>query len=222
MPIRHTCHNNVFKLLRSKIYIFFICIKLIILSCGTKNSEVKKTKDDLVKSTVKNSQLDSCQIFNMDTTINEIQLKDSKSYLNLVRKSHPLREKTNSKPYIQFASQYNTQTLTLYLHPGSKKDEFAEFEVTYFRESDSAIRIGEIDFYTNNGIMLGINRSALPKFIGDCFESIKENNTEILYYQLNDFENSDFLRRYNYPEYYAEYEFRNDSLIRFKFGFNYP
>lgn len=208
--------------MKFKIYIFFITSFFTFLSCGNRNLELNEEQEKVEESKIKNDRLDSCQIFNMDTSINEITLKDRESYLNVVRKSHKLREKPNSKPYIQYASRYNEQTLTLILHPGSKNDEFAEFEVSYFRESDSAIRIGEIDFYTNNGVMLGMNRNALPKFIGYCYESKWVKNNEIISYHLNDFENSDFLKKYNYAEYYAEYEFRNDSLIRFKFGFIYP
>ena len=32
----------------------------------------------------------------------------------------------------------------------------------------------------------------------------------------------DKLKAYGYPTYYAEYEFRSEKLVRFRFGFEYP
>jgi len=84
------------------------------------------------------------------------------------------------------------------------------------------IFIPEKEFKTESGIRLGIPLTRLKAIKGEP-DSIEENNAiTILHYQINNYKNSRFLQRYNMPEYYSDYKFKNDKLIEFKFGFVYP
>jgi hypothetical protein len=58
---------------------------------------------------------------------------------------------------------------------------------------------------------------------GKCTKSDESQGaTELLQYEIRDADNDPDLKAYGYPVYYAEYEFEDDKLVRFRFGFEYP
>ncbi len=162
--------------------------------------------------------------FTPDTTIGQISLINSKNvdtYLgsNIMDKLIDL-----DLPQTTILSEDKKQKLTIYFHPGSVRKEFSEFKIEYKGDHPvGKITIVKGDkFQTENGIELGISIEDLKSIKGepDTVTTIGEKLN--YHYQINDFRNSVFLRRYNMPLYYADYFFTNGYLREFKFGFEYP
>ncbi|MFZ4414741.1 MAG: hypothetical protein ACOYOV_16775 [Bacteroidales bacterium] len=173
--------------------------------------------------TLKINSTHSCQLSSPDTSVFGIKLNDSQSKINQVGDQFELRNDNEDLPYEKFCSLDKQQILTLFFHPGGSKNEFSEFQLTYYSKKDAAAVVKTAVFKTEKGIELGLSMQKLIAVLGYCFKTVKTNkNTEIIKYQIDDFKHSEFLKRYNMPLYYAEYEFKNDKLIRFRFGFEYP
>jgi hypothetical protein len=163
-----------------------------------------------------------CRFNKPDTSVFKIHLLDSKSSIRVIGEKYALIEDDVELPHVDFNSSNNQQVLTLYFHYGGVKNEFAEFQVAENTEHLKNKTLNISEFKTGNKIELGISKTQLIKILGNCFETRKSNDKEILKYKIDDFKNSDFLKSYNYPIYYADYEFAKNRLIRFRFGFQYP
>ena len=50
----------------------------------------------------------------------------------------------------------------------------------------------------------------------------KESNLIVYTYKITNIGSSDFLSKYNMPEYNAIFYFDNDVLVKYDFGFVYP
>ncbi|MGC9355224.1 MAG: hypothetical protein ACP5D9_15360 [Mariniphaga sp.] len=119
------------------------------------------------------------------------------------------------------------QKLELIVHHGANKNEFSEFKISHFynkiQKCDHVIVLHDIDsFITQKGIKLGISRLALEDKLKmkNLKEEINQKGELVLSFskELND----SFLGRYNMPEYYGIYTFKNNKLIEFSFGFIVP
>ena len=186
----------------------------------TDTSTIKLKDDVIVQKTDSNLP---CQLANPDTSVFNIILDDRKSSIKQVGEKFNLIEDNVDMPHESFCSKDKKQTLTLFFHYGGTKNAFSEFQVKEYSPSDSITTLTTNSFVTNSGIEIGISKEKVVSLFGNCFKTIKNEKTnEIIKYQIDDSGNSSFLKRYNYPSYYAEYEFRNDKLIRFRFGFEYP
>ena len=94
-----------------------------------------------------------------------------------------------------------------------------EFEVKFGRHDRKPMKLPVYEFITGKGIKLGMKRKAVIAKLGPCFKSTEDDETETIRYEIKDEKASTgVLKAANMPEYYAEYEFRNGILIRFKFG----
>lgn len=101
-------------------------------------------------------------------------------------------------------------------------NEFSEFQVRYYNSVNQDLKITQKNiFESENKIKLGITVGDLRSIKGEPYK-ITTKQTTCFYYKIDDYENSEFLNRYNYPSYYANYEFKNGYLIEFSFGFEYP
>lgn len=165
----------------------------------------------------------NCQLSNPDTSVFDIILYDRESSIRQVGEKFAPIEEGMDMPYENFCTEDKKQTLTLFFHYGGFKNSFAEFQVKTYSPSDSAALLKTTSFVTNSGIKLGISKIKVVSILGNCFKTIQNDKSkEIIKYIINDFEHSSFLKRFNMPIYYAEYEFESDKLIRFRFGFEYP
>ena len=223
-----------------KKYNIIFLLVLLSASCNQSQSTVDRKSSDTVNhiksftdTTTKKLKdgkivliIDStfpCQLANPDTSVFDIILDDRKSSIKQVgEKFNPIEDNVDM-PHENFCSKDKKQTLTLFFHYGGAKNEFSEFQVKKYSTSDSATTLAANTFVTNSRIALGISKEKVVSIFGNCFKTIKnEKAIEIIRYHIDDYGNSCFLKRYNYPSYYAEYEFLNDKLIRFRFGFEYP
>jgi hypothetical protein len=155
---------------------------------------------------------------NPDTAVSGIKLDDRESSEQILG-SHYILDSNNKVLYF---SNNQKEKLTLYFHGGDALNEFSEFEVSYNKKRVAKNVLSIKEFKTNNNISLGTTKQFILSKLGDGYTQKKIHKNEVLYYEIGDFKHSAFLRRYNMPHYYAEYECKNDTLIRFKFGFEYP
>ncbi len=162
--------------------------------------------------------------FTPDTSVNEICLYDSTTLLKVIPDVSKYINHAGPGAKAIFLNNNSTEKITLIFHAGGNRNEVAEFKIELTETKNFLLPIIDTikSFKTNSGIMLGIDQQTLIKNIGNDFEIKKDNEKESLIYKINDFETSEFLCEYNMPEYYAEYEFKNQKLIMFKFGFEYP
>ena len=164
-----------------------------------------------------------CQLANPDTSVFGIILLDKKSSIKQVGIMTTTHESENDLPHLNFCTQDKKQTLTLFFHPGGVANEFAEFQVKNYSATDSAKTLMTNSFTTGKEVKLGMSKEKVVAIFGKCYNATNTNNNlELIKYHIDDLNNSKFLERFNYPSYYAEYEFKADKLVRFRFGFEYP
>jgi len=76
------------------------------------------------------------------------------------------------------------------------------------------------NFVTAKGIKLGLSKVEVIKILGGKFEIVeKEKGVKIIKYNIKGKEKFEVLKKYNVPEYFGEYIFKNDKLVEFSFGF---
>jgi len=213
-------------------HILIIVLGIVILTnCSNGTSQEKQGKRELVPNPEKyehdgySNLADTLPTFIPDTTIGKISLINSTNideYLgsNSMDRLTKLGE-SEGLPHIEILSCDKKQRLTVFFHPGGVINEFSEFKVTYNNGNDRNLKIvTDKEFETENKIKLGITIGDLKSIKGE--PDIISDNSTVLQYKIIDFENSDFLKKYNYPSYYADYKFENGYLVEFRFGFEYP
>ncbi len=162
-----------------------------------------------------------CDLPNADTVVLGIKLGDSASAVKVLGEDYKtiVDNPLSDLAWTIFASRDNKQLLMLRHHAGDVENSFLEFEVKFGRHDRKPKNLKVYDFITGKGIKLGMKRKAVIAKFGPCFKSTKTDETEIVRYEIKDEKAaSGILKTSNMPQYYAEYEFRNGILIRFKFG----
>jgi len=212
----------------AKYSFLFVCLLVfcfITLSCTSQPSH--KGKRELVPHPEKYehdgySEFANSINFVPDTSIAIISLNNSNnvnSYLGIDVMDN-LVEKT--LPYSSIISSNSKQRLTFYFHYGGSKNEFSEFKVSYVQMiKRNENKVVHKEFVTESGIKLGISIGELLSLKGEPKE-ITINGTSTYHYEINDYNNSKFLKHYKMPIYYANFTFENSYLIEFEFGFEYP
>jgi hypothetical protein len=153
-----------------------------------------------------------------------IELTDGDSAAKQVGSGADLTEDTEDLPHARFVSDNGAQELVLYAHYGAAADEYAEAEVRAAGEEALALKSLPTDtFVTQHGIQLGMTPAEVLERFGKCVKNHEKGaGSETIEYEIGDAENDTELKKYGYPLYYAEYEFTNGRLARFRFGFEYP
>lgn len=206
-------------MLKRQCNIILFCLTLT--ACGLTQATYSQTATETLKLTTDSTY--PCQLANPDTSLFDIILLDPKSSIKQVGEKYVLIDDHKDMMRKHFCSQDQQQTLTLFFHYGGSPNEVTEFQVKQYSPSDSATTLKTNNFVTNSGIKLGLSRQQIISILGNCFKTIrKDKHFEIIKYRIDNFDNSDFLTRFNYPVYYADYEFQDNKLVRFRFGFEYP
>ena len=209
-------------------YIFTILIGLVLVTSCT-NRTKQGGKRELVPNPEKYvhdgyfEQPDTLKPkFKPDTVIGQISLINSENVDTYLGENVMEKLADEVIPSSNVISRDSKQQLTFYFHPGGVKKEFSAFEVSYLTRKDRNARmIKEKEFITENGIKLGMTMGEFRSIKGEP-DTITNGKTTIFHYQIDDFENSEFLKKYNMPIYYADYKFKNGYLNEFRFGFQYP
>lgn len=201
----------------------------LVLITGCTNGTGQEEKQELVPNSEKyvhdgdSEQPDSLRPeFKPDTTIGQISLINSKKVDSFLGENVMVRLLDKGIPSSSVISSNSKQRLTFYFHPGSVAKEFSEFKISYVDQTGrKEFTTKEKEFKTESGIKLGITMGELRSIKGEP-DSLTKNESTVFHYKIDNFENSKFLKRYNMPIYYADYEFKDGYLTEFKFGFEYP
>jgi len=160
-----------------------------------------------------------------DISLNNIFLHDAASAERVLGGNIQL-DSEKDIPSAEFTNADRTELLTVFVHPGSYKDEIAEFRIASLTSKNPKIkRLDSIkSFVSGKGIRLGILQLELEKILGQPLRRFGKNGRLILEYRIEDLsaKHSSFLNYYNMPIYYGIYEFVNNKLVSFQFGFQYP
>jgi hypothetical protein len=159
-----------------------------------------------------------------DLSVFGIKLNDEESAIKQVGAGPVLIEDSEDLPRARFVSKDGVQELILYAHYGAPVDEYAEVEVKL--AGSEAMTLTELPtevFASGLGVALGMSPTEIVKRFGTCIKSRDKNgDDETIQYAIDGADKDDKLKTYGYPTYYAEYEFRSEKLVRFRFGFEYP
>ncbi|AUP78993.1 hypothetical protein [Flavivirga eckloniae] len=215
-----------------------VCIMLICFSCKTETKE-KASIDNISKVNIKDTLTNKKQDteisnrmkgneelqFAIETSINKINLLDSKSLLNVISSPVFIENGKSEFPELIILNKDNTQKLTLLFYPGSNKNQVSYFileqiDRATIPKGENVFKIAEAIFKTNNGIALGVKKEVIEsKYLSENFKLIQGD--KLLSFVLDDFNNS-FLKEYNMPMYSAKYYFTDNTIKRIEFGFEYP
>ena len=162
-----------------------------------------------------------CELPNADTIVHGIKLGSDATTKKVLGEDYRtvIDDPASDFAWWIFASRDNKQLFELRHHAGDTLHSYREFEVKFGRHDRKPMKLKTYEFITGKGIKLGMKRKAVLAKFGPCFRSTKTENTEIVRYEIKDeTAATGVLKDTNRPQYYAEYEFRNGVLIRFKFG----
>lgn len=163
-----------------------------------------------------------CQLITPDTSVFGVILYDRETSIAQLGSDFSPKDDGKDMPREHFCNEDRTQTLTAFFHYGGVRNEVSEFEVRAYQPTDTARVLRSRAFITNSDIRLGLLFADVTAMKGPCYKTEANQDITIIKYHLDDFLNSSFLQRFNMPSYYAEYEFEEDLLVRFRFGFEYP
>lgn len=126
-----------------------------------------------------------------------------------------------------FCNNNKDKYLLAYFYEGGTKNTFSAFEIGYIAD-DSVILKQQmhytqgVDFSTEANIHLGLTFEEVVQIKGNPHTiEVEKGFTKISYY-MDDSEKSEFLNRYKMPSYFYKLWFKNNQLVKFQFGFDYP
>ena len=166
-----------------------------------------------------------------DTTVNNIfflyDASSSESFFPSMTSVNVLDEDfkflQEQSPFIVFLNVDKTQYLITFMHEGGVSGAFAEIEIGYITEEilkeieNKYFETAYEEFQTEGGVKLGMTLENLEALKGKNY--IREGN--IVTYFIND-ASSDFLRKYNMPEYFFKCDLLQNKICNLRFGFTYP
>jgi hypothetical protein len=149
-----------------------------------------------------------------DTTVNGIKLNDCGTIEKLFGDNYKLLPDIDDLPSIQILNHEQSQLLTMYMWNGSSKCDFSQFQVEYvpskIKYLQKPFNLKIDNFKSGKGIYLGITSSQLKTKFGKPTETRHESGLVVYSYQ-----------EYN-NVYFGDYYFKNDKLVKFRYGNEYP
>lgn len=195
-----------------------VLLILILYSCSMNKSEVVVEKVDKLKQTKIESKA-----FMPDTSVNGIWYfaNDSSSlnfYTNIDKEK--LISFKRSSPIIAFTNKSESLYLLGYFHEGGVKNNFYEFEIGEKKnlEKIEVIKTNYLNFEPESGIRIGMSREDIINLKGVPDSS----NNQMIIYEIENYDESKFLKRYRLPYYYFKVHFTALKADLISYGFEYP
>jgi hypothetical protein len=200
----------------------FLLFIIVLISCNNKQdvpagNEPKNTNNKKEEVNPPNhSDMD------VDTSLAGILLYDSASFASVAGLNNHF---CFGETYC-FNSLKKDEVLRLTMHPGSNAFSVSEFEAGAADVTYKNAKVLNIEHFTSGkGVKLGMSKQDIINLFGNNYKAEDSSNSFIrLNYRIEtpDDTKTRILQRYNMPIYYSIYEFRDDKLEHFKFGFEYP
>lgn len=165
-----------------------------------------------------------CRIRNPDVSIAGVMLTDAESAIAVVGSNAKLIESEDDLPHARFVSTNGVEELVLFAPYGAVADEYAEAEVRYAGPEALVLKDLPMEsFKTGRGVQLGMSVAEVQALFGTCFKSRQKTGPDLFFeYEIEKADRDPELTKFGFPVYYAEYEFKNGKLVRYRFGFAFP
>jgi len=173
------------------------------------------------------AQKQNAKPFTADISVCNIYLEDERTTTKILGRDiwNKHFEADSMLPRIECVNKSGTQGLRLLFHYGGTKNAVAQFELFEikkgYKKPAKAVVFQNCDFKSGNKIMLGMDRQRLISIIGKNFKSSRKKNVEQIRYYTND-ANAEILKKYDAVGYFIECRFKNNKLVNYSFGFEYP
>jgi hypothetical protein len=159
--------------------------------------------------------------FDPEVSVNGVFLDDDVSVLRSFGDVNGRLNHDETLPSWAVLNNDRTQELTLIFFPGHVKNRFHQFQIAYAGRDSKLTSCKVQDFITNSGIKLGMTKDDVIGKKGSSFQGTDQDT--YITYIIDNIQNSDFLKQYNMPYYFARYEFDEfNRLTKIVFGFEYP
>lgn len=90
------------------------------------------------------------------------------------------------------------------------------------RHADCTVPPQHIERFTSGkGIRLGMSKREIIDILGKSYRESAHPNEQVISYRIDD-KDTALLQRHNAPAYYGQYYFRENRLVRFEMGFEFP
>jgi len=164
----------------------------------------------------------ACVFTTPDSSVMGIKIRNAESLGKALGSDAKLE---GGNTYI-FYSKDHKEELQLIVFPGDNNNQVSIFKVTYFGGPEQKFKALNANiFETEKGIKLGMDKNEVVSKLGDCYTVMggTADQTE-LHYAISspDDSKTKLLKHQNMPSYYADYRFKNNKLVNFEFGFDYP
>lgn len=163
----------------------------------------------------------ACVFDNPDTSLSNIKLRDAESSTTVLKV-----KRLNGDTTYNFSTPDKKEILSVTVHPGDYYSQVSIFQVKYAdNKTLKAASLSINHFATEKNIKLGLTKNEVVAMLGDCYSTSDSTNKSItINYKLESPKDSrtKLLERQNMPIYYGTYVFKDDKLVEFEFGFEYP
>ena len=226
----------------------FPIISFVLLGCQCNNEKAAQTIIEAFDTSVSNPlKIDTAVVLNIkedngiiqkkkgestipDTTINnKIRLENHRSLSTFYLTKTPLSivERLRESPVIIFRNKSDREYLLAYQFEGNTENAYSCFEIGYFEDDENinlekSNQTQETYFQTESGLRLGLSLEDVTQIKGQEYEKLQSGHYTVLRYKIDDYESSNFLKKYKFPVYFIEIKLKNNSVTNIKFGFSYP
>ena len=207
------------------IVLAFFCL----FSCSEKKPSYEKFQSEQIfvqGDTILFTSKDSNTGFIPDTSVCNIALD---SYASTEKEFGDIMgdiiNKENGYEVFYFSNIDTSEYLKLIFFPGNTKNAFSRFVISKFkiRPANRNLYHTRCPFFsTESQIRLEITLHELEEIKGAGYLKSEKDNFDIYTYTFTSDVRSVFYRRYKMPIYSAVYKFKNNILVAFEFGFEYP
>jgi hypothetical protein len=126
-------------------------------------------------------------------------------------------------PHANYRCNDTSAYATFGLHYGAGTDEYAEMQLSVTRPDTLYGTLSTRNCKSSSGIFLGMKEEQVLALFGNKgLSGAAKNRNRLLRYRMDGVDHSGFLARYGYPSYYMTFEFGQEGLVEYRFGFEYP
>lgn len=160
-----------------------------------------------------------------DLSVSGILLDDAASAKTPFGAPPDLDDPDSDHPKAFICNGDKTEKLVLVYYEGDTANIVSELRVErvdakYVDCVHPAERIAR--FVSGKGIRLGMPRNEVTRILGKNFTEHPQLDETVISYRIDNKTESDFLQRHSSPAYYGQYHFRENRLVKFSFGFEFP
>ena len=160
-----------------------------------------------------------------DLSVSEIQLNDAPSARLPFGAQVQLDDPDSDRPKAFICNADRTERLTLVYYEGDTSYIISELQIERVetRYVDCVQPPRQIDrFVSGKGIQLGMTRNEVTHIFGKDYNEQPQLDEVVISYRIDNKNESGFLQNNSAPAYYGQYHFKQDKLVKFSFGFEFP